>query len=208
VLAIIFVENGESLLKKIFTSSSRVKILDFFLSHSKELYYPREIENITGVPYTAVRRELRNFEEIGLVLEKKEENHSYYCLNNDFFFLPEIKLIFQKVKRKVSLEKEMERLLSYILTLSPEKVILFKDLVKGKMSKNSEIGLLIVGEIKKKFWERVQELMEDLKPRKAVTLLYITAQEFRVLLDSGSSDFHQILKEGKVIYERKERESN
>ncbi len=87
MLAIIFVENKRNFLKKLFTSSNRVKILEFFLFQGKREYYPREIENITGVPYTAIRRELKNLEEIGLVTEKKKENHSYYCLNNNFFSL-------------------------------------------------------------------------------------------------------------------------
>jgi predicted nucleotidyltransferase len=122
--------------------------------------------------------------------------------------LAELKVIFLKVKRKVSLEEELERVVSQISLLAPEKIVLFKDLVRGKMSKNSEIALLVVGESRKKFWERAQELIENLQPKKAITLLYLTPQEFKALSDSGNSDFHQILNEGKVIYEREEKGSN
>ncbi len=208
MLAIIFVENKRKFLKKLFTSSNRVKILEFFLFGAEREYYPREVESITGIPYTAIRRELKNLKEIGLVTEKRRENHSYYCLNSSFFLLAELKVIFLKVKRKSSLEEELERVVSKISFFAPEKIVLFKDLVQGKMGKNSEIALLIVGRSKKKFWERVQELMENLQPQKAVTLLYLTPQEFKALSDSGNPNFHQILKEGKVIYEWKEGRSD
>lgn len=208
MLAIISVENKRNFLKKLFTSSNRVKILEFFLFKGRRDYYPREIESITGIPYTAIRRELKNLEEIGLVVEKRRRNHSYYCLNSNFFLLAELKIIFLKVKRKNSLEEELERLVSQIFSFAPEKIILFKDLAGGKMGRNSEIALLIVGKSQKKFWERVQELMENLQPQMALTLLYLTPQEFKALSDSGNSDFHQILREGRVIYGREEKRSN
>lgn len=177
--------------------------MQFFFKHSDKSFYPREVEKLTGVPYTAVRRELQSLEEVGLFICEKNGNHSYYRLNEKFLFFHDLKMIFLKVERRALLEEEFWRIVPILISLSPEKIVLFGDLVEGKAGRHSEIGLLIVKGSRKDFWERTQDILEKLKPQMALTLIFITPSEAKRLLDSGLTQFQQIYFGGETIYEKK-----
>jgi len=77
------------MLEKLFGSKTRVLLLRLFLNNSDKHYYVRELARNLELHLNAVRRELENLEEIGILTstdqadEESEEsgNKKYYRLN-------------------------------------------------------------------------------------------------------------------------------
>lgn len=84
------------MLKKIFGSGARVKLLRQFLSNPKEEFFIRELTRILDEQINSLRRELENLENIGLLKAKERNRKKYYKINNHFILLPELTSIIRK----------------------------------------------------------------------------------------------------------------
>lgn len=62
------INSGKYILSKLFGSTSRVKILKFFLMHDNESFYIRQIARDLDLQLNSVRRELENLEQFGLLV--------------------------------------------------------------------------------------------------------------------------------------------
>ena len=69
------------MLKCLFTSRTRVKLLELFLLHPEREVHVREICRITGLNINAVRRELANLEGLGLLRSRRAGNARFYTAN-------------------------------------------------------------------------------------------------------------------------------
>jgi DeoR/GlpR family transcriptional regulator of sugar metabolism len=85
-------------LERLFTSRSRVKLLELFLLQPEREVHVREICRITEVNINAVRRELANLEEMGLLRSCRRGNARYYTVNIAFPIYQELVGIFLKMK--------------------------------------------------------------------------------------------------------------
>ena len=84
------------MLEQLFSSRTRVKLLQVFLINPDNNYFIREIGRKIGEHINSVRRELKNLTNIGLVTSYSEKQKIYYKANKDFFLYPEIKsLVFK-----------------------------------------------------------------------------------------------------------------
>ena len=86
------------MLKRLFTSKSRVKILEFLLLNSTGEFHLREISRRTGVSAPYVQRELANLLALGLVLKRSQGNLVLFRLNRDSVIAEELKRIFLKTE--------------------------------------------------------------------------------------------------------------
>ncbi|MDD1669162.1 MAG: winged helix-turn-helix domain-containing protein [Methanomicrobiales archaeon] len=68
-------------LERLFTSRTRVELLQLFLLHPEREVHVREICRITGLNINAVRRELANLEELGLLRSRRAGNARFYTVN-------------------------------------------------------------------------------------------------------------------------------
>src|SRR3989304_2290516 len=84
------------MLELLFSSSSRVKLLTFFISNPKQRYYLREVASLTKLPVQAVQRELARLETLGLLDKARDGNRLYFKVNEKFFLLPDLKNIILK----------------------------------------------------------------------------------------------------------------
>lgn len=84
------------MLKKLFSSQTRVDLLTFFFTNSGQSYFIRELTREVGGQINSIRRELQNLKSIGLLKQKSKDNKKYYSLNPDFEFFAELKSIFQR----------------------------------------------------------------------------------------------------------------
>jgi predicted transcriptional regulator len=85
-------------LERLFSSRSRVKLLELFLLHPEREIHIREICRITGLNINAVRRELANLEGIGLLRSRRAGNARFYTVNIAFPIYQELISIFLKMK--------------------------------------------------------------------------------------------------------------
>ena len=88
----------------------------------------------------------------------------------------------------------------------PEKIILFGSLIKGKITEDSDIDMLIIKDTNKRRNERFREvraIVRDLKRRIPFSPLVYTPGEIEQRLNLGDFFIKEILKEGRVLYESK-----
>ena len=130
------------MLIKLFTSKLRVEILALFFSRSEESLYLGEIVKLTGEDRGNISRELRNLENIGLLISRKEGNLKYYSSNRDFLLYDELRSIILKTRGAIGALKE---------TLSRTKnfdyAFIYGSIASGTETAKSDIDLMVIGEI-------------------------------------------------------------
>lgn len=86
------------MLKVLFTSKTRIKLLDHFFNQPLRSFYLRELQRTLGESLTPLRRELGKLEQIGLLQSRREGNQKYYSLNREFPLYQELQGIFTKMR--------------------------------------------------------------------------------------------------------------
>jgi hypothetical protein len=129
-------------LKDFMISRVRVKVLQAFLSNPGEMFYVRELVRETEEEINAVRRELKRMEKRGMVRNEKRANRLYYTFNSDYLFYPELIAL---VTKTTGLGKEIIANKNKIGRI--KYAMLSGHFVKRKAHKQTEVDLLIVGDI-------------------------------------------------------------
>lgn len=96
------------MLEHLFGSVTRIKLLRLFYSNPDRAYFVRELSRAIEIQLNAVRRELANLEEIGIIKktesgQSKEEEvgterSKYYKLNQSFFLHEELGALLEKTQ--------------------------------------------------------------------------------------------------------------
>jgi predicted nucleotidyltransferase len=94
-----------------------------------------------------------------------------------------------------------ERTATEILRLlSPDRILLFGSVARGEAREMSDIDLLIIGNSKKTFKERMNTLYSDIERDEEVDMLWYTPSEIERMRQS-SSFLRSALKEAITLYE-------
>lgn len=103
-------------------------------------------------------------------------------------------------------EREIERIVAQLRrTYDPEKIILFGSCARGDFGEDSDIDLLIVKETSLRPLDRMREVYKVVySPRHYLALdpLVFTPAEFSRKLGTRDCLIYEIVREGKVLYER------
>lgn len=124
------------MLKQLFTSGARVKLLTEFLLNPDEEYYIRELTRKLDEQINSIRRELNNLNKIGLLKTRKKNRKKFYYINKQFVLYNELKNIF--LKANSSKEAIIKRIASFG---NIDLLILAGTFVQ----KDHQVDLLIVG---------------------------------------------------------------
>ena len=139
------------MLEHLFGSTTRVKLLRLFFNNQDRAYFVRELSRVIDIQLNAVRRELANLEELGIVKqvafgESKEEEvgterSKYYRLNTDFFLCEELGALLNKTQ----LIEERE-----FIDLIKKRCGTIKLMILTGFFTGAEVGtdVLLVGDIK------------------------------------------------------------
>ncbi|ALM09938.1 MAG: hypothetical protein PeribacterA2_0560 [Candidatus Peribacter riflensis] len=138
------------ILKALFSSQTRVKLLSTFLLHPEEEYFIRELTRLLHEQINSIRRELENLRHIGLVRARHRNRKKYYHIDPDFPLFHELRGIFTK---EIQAESPI---VSSLKKISGVKLILLAGTFVGSESK---VDLLIVGDVKKEVVEAL--LLQD-----------------------------------------------
>lgn len=84
----------------------------------------------------------------------------------------------------------------------PEKIILFGSLAYGKVKEDSDIDLLIVKRTSKSKLERLKEVLMMVDNNLPFEPVVYTPQELKRRLSMGDFFIQDIIKRGKVLYEK------
>ena len=138
------------ILKALFSSQTRVKLLSTFLLHPEEEYFIRELTRLLHEQINSIRRELENLRRIGLVRARHRNRKKYYHVDPDFPLFSELRGIFTK---EIQAESPI---VASLKKLSGIKLILLAGTFVGSESK---VDLFIVGDLKKEMLEAL--LLQD-----------------------------------------------
>lgn len=138
------------ILKALFSSQTRVKLLSTFLLHPEEEYFIRELTRLLHEQINSIRRELENLRRIGLVRARHRNRKKYYHVDPEFPLYSELRGIFTK---EVQAESPI---VASLKKLPGVKLILLAGSFVGSESK---VDLFIVGDLKKEMLEAL--LLQD-----------------------------------------------
>jgi predicted nucleotidyltransferase/predicted transcriptional regulator with HTH domain len=123
-------------------SKIRKKIILLFLYNQKQEYYLSEIARKVGTSSGTAQRELNRLQELDFILFSKKGNLNMYRLNRDFTLLDDFESI---VRKTFGIEKEIAEKLRPIQNIS--YAFLFGSYAKGGFKSDSDIDLLIIGDV-------------------------------------------------------------
>lgn len=175
------------MLEHLFGSKTRAKLLTLFVHHPEKPFFVRELTRLIDTQINAVRRELENLVELGLVNETDVAavegvkhpglKRKYYKMNEIFPLLQEIRMLITKAH--VLMERKLDREISALGDIH------YAALMGAFIGKSgSPVDLFIVGTIDgaatKKLMKKLEEELgfevnftcmtpQDFKYRKEIT---------------------------------------
>ena len=145
------------MLKHLFTSKARVKLLTIFLLRPDEEYFVRELTRELDEQINSVRRELDNLKKLGLLKSRAKNRHKYYAVNKQFPLFNELRTIIIKAN------PANEALVKSISKMGSVDFLLLSGVF---LQKESAVDLLVVGDLDKNHLEKFLDNLESAQPIK------------------------------------------
>lgn len=136
--------SSASVLKALFSSQTRVKLLSTFLLHPEEEYFIRELTRLLNEQINSIRRELENLRRVGIVKARHRNRKKYYRIDTEFILYQDLRSLFSKAVQGES------PFVTSLRSLPNAKLILLAGNLCGTESK---VDLLVVGDVKKEVLE-------------------------------------------------------
>lgn len=145
------------MLKHLFTSKARVKLLTIFLLRPDDEYFVRELTRELDEQINSVRRELDNLKKLGLLKSRAKNRRKFYAVNKQFVLFNDLRnLIIKANPANESLVKNISKMGSLDFLL-----------ISGVfLQKESSVDLLVVGDIDKERLEKFLDTLENPEPIK------------------------------------------
>jgi len=154
------------MLKKIFGSGARVKLLQQFLSNPNEEFFIRELTRVLDEQINSLRRELENLEKVGLLKSSERNRKKYYRINPHFPLLSEFTSIIRKTNQG------NQDFLKKISKLGDIDVLI---LTGQFLEKESETDIFLIGEVKRPDF---QKFLDETFPEKNLKYVLMTREDF------------------------------
>lgn len=130
------------MLKDIIVSKVRIKLLAIFFSDPSELYHVRGLVRKTGEEINAVRRELANLQNAGLLKKEPRGNRLYYWVNPNYPLYNELLgMIAKEAGLGEQIIKSRNRIGKIVFC------VFSGNFVKRFPRKEDEVDILVVGEV-------------------------------------------------------------
>jgi len=170
------------MLKPLFSSNARVKLLRVFLLSPDEEFFIRELTRKLDEQINSVRRELDNLKKIGLLKSRVRNRKKYYTVNKNFLIFTELRDIFIKAG---SNDEHMGRAISKMGQID---FLLLSGIFVGR---DSSVDILVVGEVDKK---RLQDYLDkSVKGKNDIKFTIISTKDFLYRLECKDKFVRDIL---------------
>jgi len=100
------------------------------------------------------------------------------------------------------MDSRIKKILRSLRKYNPEKVILFGSHARRSYDQYSDVDLIIIKKTKKRFLDRIKEVLFIIKPHYSIDILVYTPEEFERMVSKRNPFIEFVIKEGKVIYEK------
>ncbi len=107
------------------------------------------------------------------------------------------------INRKTN--KIVKRFINLIIKkFNLKKIIIFGSFARGDYHKGSDLDLIIVGEFKERFIDRIGEIIELNESDLEIEAMVYTEEEFQKMIQERRPFIEQVLEEGIVVYEKRD----
>lgn len=179
------------MLKRLFTSNTRIKLLTTFLMNGETEFFIRELTRKLDEQINSVRRELDNLKKMGFLKTKSKNGKKYYFINQSFIFLPELRGIIQKsVAESQNISKEMEK-------LGDVKVLVISGVLTGRDT--TGVDMLIVGTFDRE--KLANYINNEISAPRPIKYSVLTVEDYQYRLNCHDKFVHDILSdpENKIL---------
>ncbi len=155
------------MLKRLFTSNTRIKLLSLFLLNPDQEFFIRELTRRLEEQINSVRRELDNLKKLGLLKSKEQNRKKYYVVNKNFIAFNELRSIILK-----SLS-DQDNVSKKIMKFGEIDVMLLSGMF---VNKESQLDLLLVGKVDR---EKLEEFFNnELETKRPVRYSVLTKEDY------------------------------
>jgi len=173
------------MLKRLFTSNTRIKLLTVFILNSGEEFFIRELTRKLDEQINSIRRELDNLKKLGFLRSKMKNRKKYFHVNEDFLFLEELKsIILKTVSSNDSLVKDIK-------SMGQVETLILSGLFTNKTTES--VDMLIVGEVDKEALAKY--INEDLPTKRAVKYTVMSSDDYRYRVDCHDRFITELLRD-------------
>jgi len=107
------------------------------------------------------------------------------------------------------IDRETNKIIKRFINLIIEKfnlkkIIIFGSFARGDYHKGSDLDLVIVGEFKERFIDRIGKIIELNDSDLEIEAMVYTEEEFQKMIQERRPFIEQVLEEGIVVYEKRE----
>jgi predicted transcriptional regulator len=170
------------MLKRLFTSNTRIKLLSLFLLNPEEEYFIRELTRKLDEQINSVRRELDNLKKVGLLRSKVKNRKKYYMVNKNFVAFHDLRNIIVKA---------MSGRDDLVKKISKFGDIDFLALLGVFVDKASPVDLLIVGNLDK---DKLQHFLNtEINSEKPIRFSILSRDDFLYRIKCKDQFIHSIL---------------
>jgi predicted nucleotidyltransferase len=161
------------IMEKIFGSRIRAKILGWLFSHPDESFFVRQMAAILIEDPTNVSREMAKLEELGILRSKRNGNLKHFQTNQECPFFEELKGLVLKTSGVAGqIRSSLENLKGI------EFAFIYGSYAKGEEKPDSDVDLLIIGDVDLELLDASLEKSEKIIGREINYVLY-SRKEFR-----------------------------
>lgn len=172
------------MLKRLFTSNTRIKLLTVFLMNPEKEFFIRELTRKLEEQINSVRRELDNLKKMGFLKSKAKNRKKYYHLNTNFIIVEELKSIIIKAL------SSNEKLTQDIEKMGNIKVLALSGLFANQ--ENAAVDMLVVGDIDK---DKLSEyLNNELRTHRPVKFAVMNEEDYQYRLRCNDKFVTEIIK--------------
>jgi len=176
---------------RITKSKLREELSALYFTNPNKKYYLRELEKLLNFSLGNIRRELIKLENTGLFLIENKGNLVYYYLNQSYPLFEELKSIIFKTSGAPKIIQNLEKFIGI------SQAIIYGSFAKGEEKGDSDIDLLIIGEVNEdKLIEVISKL--ERKLHREINYAIYGKEDFKKK-DEGNPFILDILKEKKIF---------
>ena len=181
------------ILKHLFSSNLRVKILSHLFLHPGEDFYIRRLASTLRQPVGTVARELTHLEEAGILKHERVGNQKHYSVREESPIAEDLRNIFLKT---TGVSAELRTVLDHITGV--EIAFIYGSYAIGEAGKSSDIDLMVIGDISNKKMATAIASLERRVKREINYMLYSRDEAVKRVGKKG--DFvHEVFAGPKIL---------
>ena len=155
-----------NMLKHLFTSKARVKLLTIFLLKPDDEYFVRELTRELDEQINSIRRELDNLKKLGLLKSRAKNRKKFFMVNKNFVLFNELRSIIIKATNS------SENLIKNITKMGDVDFLLISG---AFLQRETAVDLLVVGKVDK---ENLGKFLDTLETAEPIKFSVLTSEDF------------------------------